>query len=303
MGGTVMTAQFIKLLEVFGIRKKLRKITDTATNFNIAGNTAVTGALSANGLITAGTDTGGAIINPNTVLLISKTGENYLTIKSSNTGYSGILLADTDDNDVGSIIYNHTANTLSMAAAAGASTAVLSSTGAAITGLLDISAASSGQIKFPATQNASANANTLDDYEEGTWTPTLTFATPGNLSVSYSVRGGHYTKVGRLVTCELYIVTSAFTHTTAAGLLSVTGLPFTSANLAAGNTPPQHVALRGVGLPASMSIVGIEPQNNATNCLFLANGYGTAAVTYVPVANVASGGDIEIRAMFSYYSA
>jgi hypothetical protein len=52
-----------------------------------------------------------------------------------------------------------------------------------------------------------------------------------------------------------------------------------------------------------MSIVGIEPQNNATNCLFLANGYGTAAVTYVPVANVASGGDIEIRAMFSYYSA
>ena len=35
-------------------------------------------------------------------------------------------------------------------------------------------------ITFPATQSASTNANTLDDYEEGTWTPVLTFATPGN---------------------------------------------------------------------------------------------------------------------------
>ncbi len=40
----------------------------------------------------------------------------------------------------------------------------------------------SGQITFPATQNPSADANTLDDYEEGTWTPVdssgagLTFA-------------------------------------------------------------------------------------------------------------------------------
>ena len=43
-----------------------------------------------------------------------------------------------------------------------------STAGLAITGLTDISAATSGQIKFPATQNASADANTLDDYEEGT---------------------------------------------------------------------------------------------------------------------------------------
>jgi hypothetical protein len=40
-------------------------------------------------------------------------------------------------------------------------------------GLVDISGASAGQIKFPATQNASAGANTLDDYEEGTWTPSV----------------------------------------------------------------------------------------------------------------------------------
>src|SRR3990167_1606815 len=59
--------------------------------------------------------------------------------------------------------------------------------------------ATSGQIAFPATQNASADANTLDDYEEGTWTPVFTFATPGDLSVAYSTQQAIYTKIGRVV--------------------------------------------------------------------------------------------------------
>jgi hypothetical protein len=83
-----------------------------------------------------------------------------------------------------------------------------------------------GQIAFPATQVPSANANTLDDYEEGTWTPVLTFATPGDLSVTYSQQYGIYTKIGRQVSTYSLIVTSSFTHTTASGALRITGLPF-----------------------------------------------------------------------------
>lgn len=49
-----------------------------------------------------------------------------------------------------------------------------------------------GQITFPATQNASADANTLDDYEEGTWTP-------ANAGVSITVTSARYTKIGRIV--------------------------------------------------------------------------------------------------------
>ena len=82
-------------------------------------------------------------------------------------------------------------------------------------------------IQFPATQVASGNANNLDDYEEGTWTPTLTFATPGDLTVVYSSRIGTYTKVGRTVDYKCNIVTTTFTHTTASGLAIVTGIPFT----------------------------------------------------------------------------
>jgi len=50
----------------------------------------------------------------------------------------------------------------------------------------------SGQIKFPVTQNASSDANTLDDYEEGTWTPAAN-------GVSVTVTSATYTKIGRMV--------------------------------------------------------------------------------------------------------
>ena len=50
-----------------------------------------------------------------------------------------------------------------------------------------------GQIKFPGTQIASADGNTLDDYEEGTWTPTI-------LGVStYTTQNGTYIKIGKYV--------------------------------------------------------------------------------------------------------
>jgi hypothetical protein len=52
----------------------------------------------------------------------------------------------------------------------------------------------SGQIVFPATQDASAGANTLDDYEEGTWTPAF-----GGWNGAYSSQSGFYTKIGNVV--------------------------------------------------------------------------------------------------------
>jgi hypothetical protein len=68
-----------------------------------------------------------------------------------------------------------------------------------------------GQIKFPATQNASADANTLDDYEEGTWTPSQT-----NLTVVGSpTYTGVYTKIGRVVYWWLRVSSSTSTASTA----------------------------------------------------------------------------------------
>jgi hypothetical protein len=101
---------------------------------------------------------------------------------------------------------------------------------------------SNGQLVFPASQNASAGANTLDDYEEGTWTPTLTFTTPGDLNVVYGSRVGLYTKIGDLVMVQVQVNSTTFTYTTASGDFFVSGLPFAhvaTANSASalGSTP------------------------------------------------------------------
>jgi len=75
-------------------------------------------------------------------------------------------------------------------------------------------------ITFPATQSASSDANTLDDYEEGTWTPS-----EAAITVSTSV--GHYTKIGNKVTAWAYMV---WPTTSDANNVVINGLPFTIAN-------------------------------------------------------------------------
>ncbi len=75
------------------------------------------------------------------------------------------------------------------------------------------------QIAFNATQSASTNANTLDDYEEGIWTPTFS-----NYSGTDQNATGYYTKVGNLVTAGCLIGTDG---TSDSSVAIIAGLPFT----------------------------------------------------------------------------
>lgn len=88
-------------------------------------------------------------------------------------------------------------------------------------------------VTFPAAQVASADVNTLDDYEEGTWTPALTFG-GGAVGLVYAVQSGAYTKIGRQVHVTAEIGLSA--KGTSAGQALIGGLPFTSANRTFGGT-------------------------------------------------------------------
>jgi hypothetical protein len=86
----------------------------------------------------------------------------------------------------------------------------------------------SNGITFPATQNASSDANTLDDYEEGTWTPVLT-RTGSAPTISYQFREGKYTKIGNMVTCWI-TVNSITVSAAGSGTNTITGLPFAIGN-------------------------------------------------------------------------
>jgi hypothetical protein len=80
-------------------------------------------------------------------------------------------------------------------------------------------------ISFPATQSASSDANCLDDYEEGTWTPVF-----GSVSGSatYTAQTGTYTKIGRQVTVTFYLQVNVSSSLVSDG--NVNGLPFTGSN-------------------------------------------------------------------------
>jgi hypothetical protein len=89
----------------------------------------------------------------------------------------------------------------------------------------DATPSSSGAgITFPATQSASSDANTLDDYEEGTWTPVLAV---GFTVVGATTLTGTYTKIGNTVFVR-GTLQAATSLTSAGGNTRVTGMPFSS---------------------------------------------------------------------------
>ena len=135
--------------------------------------------------------------------------------------------------------------------------------------------ASGAGITFPATQSASTDANTLDDYEEGTWTPTFVSLTVvnGTGGATYS---GTYTKIGRVVFWTAAIaVTGTCTTASVAGSTNISNLPFQVANsnsfLTACDGTPNSL---GVGQNQGGSLVAYIPTWTARNAqIFLSGQY------------------------------
>jgi hypothetical protein len=71
-------------------------------------------------------------------------------------------------------------------------------------------------------------ANKLDDYEEGTWTPTFAYSTTQPSTITYTIRDGEYTKVGNIVYVTGVIATSALSG--GSGDFQINDLPFTVRN-------------------------------------------------------------------------
>jgi hypothetical protein len=78
--------------------------------------------------------------------------------------------------------------------------------------------------------NVGAQATFTAD-QEGSWSPVLTFDTPGNLNVAYAHQVGRYIVKDGWIFTEFSIQTSTFTHTTASGNLRITGLPVSHVNV------------------------------------------------------------------------
>ena len=137
----------------------------------------------------------------------------------------------------------------------------------------NVTPSSSGAgITFPATASASSDANTLDDYEEGTFTPAFKGST-SDPTVSYNWRYGYYTKIGNQVTLWFGLNTSSYSG--GSGNLYVS-LPFVSANRSDNRAPGS--------IRATMTFTGqLAPYNyeNTAECYFgtFTSGSATAFLT------------------------
>jgi hypothetical protein len=128
-------------------------------------------------------------------------------------------------------------------------------------------------ISFSPTQFASSDANTLDDYEEGTWTPTAYGATTAG-TTTYNNQLGTYTKIGRLVTVTCLIDYSAMTGT---GQLVLAGLPFTI-GFYSQNYPVGSILVSGLNWGGGTMIQPLGYENTTTMRLYYMADDGSANI-------------------------
>lgn len=143
-------------------------------------------------------------------------------------------------------------------------------------------AASGSGVSFPAAQNPSTDPNTLDDYEEGTWSPVLSFTTPPTTPFTMDVISARYTKIGRVVHVQAFFRTDSVNTAGASGYLVVTGLPFASS----GNGYPVNVAVATdwVTTPISGWI-----DNNATQIYLLSRATSNGPTSLMGTGTVTTG--------------
>lgn len=134
----------------------------------------------------------------------------------------------------------------------------------------------------------------------GAWVPGLTFATPGNLAVTYSTQVGSYLKHGRLVLLQFNINLSAFTWTTSAGALQITGVPF-APNATAGVVFRGTLQFSGITKAGYTQAVCSLSSALPTLMQLNMNGSGVAA-SQVIAADVPSGGTPALIGTLYYFT-
>ena len=151
----------------------------------------------------------------------------------------------------------------------------------------------SGQIIFPATQSASANANTLDDYEEGAWTVEIgddNLDGCGETQV-YDVQVGRYTNIGNRIFFSFRVrITNLGGLTTSEGA-RIVGLPFT----AAGGGGRHGIAIGSASsfaIADGASVSGTIEESSSVIQLNLSD--TTAGTTQLLISELSAGGLFEM---------
>jgi hypothetical protein len=149
---------------------------------------------------------------------------------------------------------------------------------------------STGGIQFGGDTSSS---NALNDYEEGTWTPSVVGAS--GESTYPSLRLGWYTKVGRLVTITWFV---SITKNNMTGTLRMTGFPFTL--LGGSAFYPQGTVLLD-SLSTATNNITMQGATNSNSGDFIGGNGSTATHTGLSVG-VLGAGSMECRGTLTYFT-
>ncbi len=227
--------------------------------------------LDTDGRLMIGTDTEGHAAGDN--LTVADTGHAGITIRSGTTSNGALYFSrgTSGGNEYrGAVVYHHDGNYLRFYT----------------NGAEELRVHSGGGISF---NGDTAAANALDDYEEGTWTPSMSEG-------SATFTGATYVKIGKLVHVSVYA--NSFSDNTSGSVIQFNGLPFTSASdqrstgamlLAYVTTLDQSVAYIGGNVSnirlyhydsggdyTSLNYSAITAANNSTRRIFIGMTYMAA---------------------------
>ena len=196
--------------------------------------------------------------------------ERGITIGSTAGG--GIRFADAGSTNAGIVEYQHSSNNLRFYTDA--------TERVQITGNGTIKLISSGGIDFSGiqTNTAGMTSETLDSYEEGTWTPTLV-SSGGTLTVSYNSNNGKYTKIGNV--CQISFQMRVSSHSGGSGEYRVSGLPFSSSTANNDHIGVSTAALENHPIGSTEQLIQVI-DNNSTLIRMLAARNNAGWNSYTP---------------------
>lgn len=131
----------------------------------------------------------------------------------------------------------------------------------------------------------------------GSFTPEITFDTPGDLSVTYSTQIGRYQRFGNAVTVEIVLITSTFTWSTSSGYLRISGLPFAANSLSNFN---QGLALRYQGITKAGYTQFTPTVLYGQTYMYIAASASASSTTSIQASEVPSGGSVILQISGTY---
>ena len=164
-------------------------------------------------------DSGASVDSNADELVVEGSGSSGISILSGTGNEGAIKFGDSGDNNIGFISYDHAGNDMYIGVNAATRVKVHDN---------GVAAFNNGVALGVGTANTASNV--LDDYEEGTWTPTLSGTSSGPSGVNFHSRVGFYTKIGRSVHFHCFVEMQNFSGAPS-GTAVITGLPFNSANV------------------------------------------------------------------------